>query len=337
MRDSRYRMREFGPTDYEAQAAILNRLTPDRPWTVEQLRFEDDLAHAPPMVCRQLAVEEVSTGRMVAAGGTVTAPDGIGTGSFWVGADVDPDHQRRGIGRDLAERLEPVARELGALRLWASARAEDPRSIRFLAQTGYVEKHRAWQSRLDVATGVARDAELGPLPVPDGVEFTTYAEEGPNDEKVLDRIHALVTVAMADAPRLGRYVPPTRDQVVGMELTGPGFLPEAVFLARSGDRYVGMSNLQRLEAEPDTLRLNLTGTLPEYRHRGVATELKRRGIRFANERGFRVIRTWNNSLNAAMWAINERLGYTREREMVFTEKELPRLPGPGAPSPPGPG
>jgi len=328
MRDSRYRLRAFGPADVPAQTGILNRLTPDRPTTVEQVRFEDEYAHTPPMVCRQLAVDEVATGRMVASGGVVTPPDGIGLGNFWVGVGVDPDHQGRGIGRDLSEVLDAVANEVGARRLWASARIDEPRALRFLQMQGFAEKLRNWESCLDVSTGAAIDTELGPLPPAEGVEFTTLAEEGPDDATVIDRVYALAAAAMAEIPRMGPYVPLTREQFVGMMMRGPGFLPKAFFLARAGGRYVGMSNLERVAAEPDTLNLLLTATAPDFRRKGVALELKRRGIRFAKERGYRAVRTWNDSLNHRIWAINERLGYRRERETIWAEKLLSTSAGP---------
>jgi len=107
-------------------------------------------------------------------------------------------------------------------------------------------------------------------------------------------------------------------------LTGPDFLPEGFLLARAEGRYVGMSNLRRVEAEPHVIYQMYTATLPEFRGRGIATALKWRGIRFAREHGYRSIRTDNDSLNEAIWSINQRLGFRRVREMIWAEKPLPR-------------
>ena len=319
MLDPRYRMRPFTKKDLPAQTSILNRLTPDRPVTLEEVVRDDEFVHIPPMICHQYAVEEVASGQLVATGGTITPPDSIGQGSFWVGADVDPDHQGRGIGRELARVLEAKVREIGGVRLWASTRADRPREVRFLQRLGFVEKLRNWQSRLDLR---AFGRRVSDRTVPNDVEFTTLAAEGATDGVVIDRVYDLAAATFGDAPRLGAYVPPTREQFVGMMLNGPGFLPEGFLLARVGTRYVGMSNLERIPSEPDTLHQLFTATRREFRGRGIATELKHRGIRFAQERGYRFLRTENDSLNAGIWSINARLGFQRERELVLGVKEL---------------
>jgi ribosomal protein S18 acetylase RimI-like enzyme len=326
MLDPRYRMRDYGVDDLAAHAALLNRITPDRPVTVGQLRQTYESIHTPPMAVRQFAVEEVTSGQLVAAGGTVTPPDGIGAGDFWIGAGVELGHRGRGIGRHLTEALEGEARKLGALRLWASTRVADERDVRFLHRQGFVVKLHNWQSVLELASAPDLGPGTGDALRLDGIEITTLAEEGPSDPEVLDRVYALAAATLGDAPRLGAYVPPTFAQFAGMMLETPGFFPDAFFLARSGSRYVGMSNLERMGAEPDKLHQIFSATHREFRGRGIATELKRRGIRLARERGFRFLITENDSLNTPIWSINERLGYRREQESIETEKVLSPLP-----------
>ncbi|MCI4337019.1 MAG: GNAT family N-acetyltransferase [Thermoplasmata archaeon] len=325
MLDPRYRIREYSSQDFAANVAILNRITPDRPITVAELERYDTFSHTPPMLCRQFAVDELSTGQLVAAGGMATPPDSIGQGTFWAGAAVDPDHQGKGIGQELARVLEAEAVKLGAVRLWASALSAQTRSVRFLEQQGYREKLRNGESRLALDRAPSPAPTTGSLPRPEGVVFTTLAAEGANDPQVIDRVYALVAATFGDAPRMGAYVPPTRAQVGSLLMQPPALYPEAFFLARAGERYVGMSNLQRIELEPETLHLIFTATLPEFRRRGIASGLKRLGIQFARAHGYRHLRTDNDSLNRAIWSINERQGYTREREMLLAEKQL--IPG----------
>jgi mycothiol synthase len=98
---------------------------------------------------------------------------------------------------------------------------------------------------------------------------------------------------------------------------------EAFFLARKDDIYVGVSKLEPLPGEPKVLHQTFTGTLREFRGRGIATELKRRTVAYAQEHEFRAIRTSNDSLNYPMWAINAKLGYRRKVERVQFEKPVP--------------
>jgi len=51
----------------------------------------------------------------------------------------------------------------------------------------------------------------------------------------------------------------------------------------------------------------LTGVLPEYRRRGIATALKVKTISYAREHGFR--RIFTNSDNPAMKVLNAKLGF----------------------------
>jgi RimJ/RimL family protein N-acetyltransferase len=327
MLDPRYRLREFTLDDVPAHVEILNRLRPDQLETVEQNRQMHEFVHTPPMLCRQVAVDEVASGRLVGVGGTVTPPDGVGLGGFWVEASVHPDHQGKGVGQAISQALEREARALGAVRLWASTRVADRRSVRFLELQGFQEKLRNWQSVLELALAPDLPPASADALHRGGAEITTLAEEGPDDPVVLDRVYALAAATLGDGPRMGAYAPPTRAQFAGMMLETPGFFPEGFFVARSADRYVGMSNLERMGPEPDRLHQVFTATHREFRGRGIATELKRRGIQFARDRGYRFLVTENDSLNAPIWAINQRLGYRRHRESVESQKDLGPPPG----------
>jgi mycothiol synthase len=198
--------------------------------------------------------------------------------------------------------------------------------VNFLHLQGFQEKLRNWQSSLELLEVVTASPEIeGPVRAA-GIDITDLASEGPEDPEVIEKVFALAAATMGDAPRLGAYVPLTRDQFSQMMLTGPDFLPDGFLLARAEGRYVGMSNLRRIEAEPQVLYQMFTATLPGFRGRGIATALKRRGIRFARDHGFRSIRTHNDSLNTAIWSINQRLGFRRQREMIWAEKTLARPP-----------
>ena len=59
-----------------------------------------------------------------------------------------------------------------------------------------------------------------------------------------------------------------------------------------------------------------TATLPEYRRRGLAEKVKRASLRWAGERGIRAVWTTNDETNAAMLAINQRLGYVSRMRRV---------------------
>jgi mycothiol synthase len=324
MLDAGYTIRAFHLRDCEEIAAIANRLDPDRPVTPEQLRRQHEIVQTPPMVGRQFSVEEARSGRVVATGGLQNAPDHLDPASLWVGGRVDPDHQRRGIGTALAERLETEAAALGAVRLFGSAPAAAARSVRFLQRRGFAERRRVWRSRLDLSasdlSGQAQDREE--VLSRSGLRLVSLAREGSDDVSVVRELHDLVVATEADVPRMEPYVAPTLEEFVDLYLRGPGFLPQGFFLARLGTQYVAMSNLERIPGDPAGLHQNFTATRSEFRGRGVATTLKLRTIAFARENGYQFVLTENDSLNDRIWSINQRLGFRREREMIFAEKTL---------------
>ena len=266
-------------------------------------------------------MEELSNRVAVGFGGVWTDLDVQDPSRLWVDVEVDPDHQGRGIGRALAEQAEREARGTGSVAVLAQARSDRPRDLEFLFRRGFEERRRNRQSRLELpAPGYPNFPRRADELARDGVEFTTLADEGPERIEVRRQVHTLMNAALEDEPRLGAYTPSTYEQFVEWNIDAPGFLPDAFFLARVGDRYVGISNLELLPAEPGVLHQVFTGTVPEFRGRGIASELKRLTVEYGQDHGFRSIRTSNDSLNHPMWAINEKLGYQREVPRVMGEK-----------------
>jgi ribosomal protein S18 acetylase RimI-like enzyme len=323
MDQDRYRFRPFTPSDYEGESRIDTRVNPSMPVSVEEVRHWNEVLAAPRLALRKIVVEERASRTMVGVGVIHRDPDSYDLRKFWTWVGVDPDHQKRGIGRELFETLERGAVNQQAICLWASVRKADSRSVRFFNTLGFVERRQRWLSRLDLAavdlSGFPdRSAELAAQ----GIHFTTLSAEGAERPEVLERLYHLHASAAQDEPRLDTYTPVLKDEFLKLELGWPGALPDALFLARAGNQYVAMSSHYRTPGEPDTLRVGFTGTLREYRGRGIASELKRRAVEYARNRGYRCMRTSNDSLNQPIWAINERLGFRRELEWIQGEKQL---------------
>jgi GNAT superfamily N-acetyltransferase len=324
MDDPRYRTREFREDDYAAEARLSNRIGLSEPTTSEELRHWDASMTAPHLVHRKFVVEEVASATIVASGGLQQVPFNYHPHKFWTSVQVDPDHRRRGIGQRLYELVEREATERSAIGVWASARSDDPAGLAFLARQGFVEQRRVWISRLELAhANLSALSDRSATLAAEGIRFSTLAEEGEDRPEVRQRLHGLWDRTGQDIPIVGKHTPVPFEQFVRLELESPYFLSDAVFLAIHGQEYVGMSTLDVPSADPETLHVGFTGTIREFRGRGIATELKRRAVEYARGRGYRYLRTGNDSLNAPIWAINERLGFRRERTWVNAEKTFP--------------
>ena len=116
-----------------------------------------------------------------------------------------------------------------------------------------------------------------------------------------------VDLSRLDHTALGRATPrPFADWMID-NVDGPNAAPDAYFIALDGARLVGCTSVTR-EGD-DTVRIALTGVLPAYRRRGIARALKLRLHAWARSAGIREIHTTVTSLNPAMLALNDALGY----------------------------
>lgn len=323
MDESRYLLRKFTDADFEANSRVLTRVNPDDPISAEQIRHWDRLDTASGRTSFNIVVEDRFSRAAVGFGSLFQPPTAFHPDKYWVVVAVDPDHQRRGVGRRLFTATEEVAVSRGATTLFAGVRAAQERSVRFFERSGFVERRRTWLSRLDLAS-VPR-AGPGPraadAPVP-GIELTTAAQEGSNRADVRERVYRLYTESEKDVPRMSEGAPATYEQFIEMIFGGPGYFPEGVFLARAGGDYVAMTTLTHNSTKPDTLNIGFTGTLPSHRGKGIASELKRIAIEFARDQGYRFVQTYNDSLNDRIWSINERLGFRQLQVVINGEKAL---------------
>src|SRR5206468_12009851 len=169
-----------------------------------------------------------------------------------------PAWQRKGVGAALYARgIEELrGRRAVAVRTWV--RESMPDSVAWLAHRGLRGLHRSWESRLDVARfDPARFAEHAQVPA--GIEVVTLADEMAEDPGRFPDIHEMDNELALDVPRVDPFTPPPLEMFREFVLSGPRALPEACFLAKDGDRYVGVSSLERVESLPDTLHVDFTG------------------------------------------------------------------------------
>jgi RimJ/RimL family protein N-acetyltransferase len=270
-------------------------------------------------------VEERSSGSAVAYAALNHDLFSFDPHKFYVGVVVDPRHRGQGIGRTLAGLLDSEALDHRATAFWLNVRKDDARSLRFAERSGFEELRSSWMSELDLAT-VPEPAPPHDVP---GIHFTTLAEEGVTSQEVRRRILDVTNESSRDVPRLGEFSPLSPEHFDAL-LDSSTNIPEAYLLARDGSEYVAVSNLQKDLAQPDSLFIGFTGTRRAYRGRGIASELKLRGIAYAKRAGFRYIRTFNDSLNEPIWKINEKLGFRRSVEWSNRERRFAPTPTGGS-------
>jgi len=320
----KYLLRPFGERDYEPRSRIGAMVNPEFSFTAQEDVEWEAIFLKRHLLNEKWSVEERKSGEVVATAAIAHSPFNYHPNKFWADVVVHPAHRGRGIGRALSALVESEAAAHHAECLWTDVRWDDPRSLEFSRRLGFVELRRLWMSILDLAQLTPPEPEnrLAKLEK-EGIRFTTLAKEGWERPEVRKGLFELHGETGRDVPRMGDYTPISFEQFEG-ELARPWFLPEAYFIACVGPLYVGMTNLERTMSEKDALRVGFTGTRAAYRGKGIASELKRRALDYARAHGVRYLKTVNDSLNAPMWAINERQGFRRTVEWSAQEKRFPK-------------
>jgi mycothiol synthase len=220
----------------------------------------------------------------------------------WAELCVLRRHRRQGVGSELLRRISRAAEAHGKTELRFPVAEDDTYSRAFLARRGYSVVSRDQDSELVLAESDVRSVDA-----PAGVRITTLARE----PHLAEGVYRVACEASPDVPAEERSVVPPFAEWKELELERETTPPAAQFAAVDDDGQVLAYALVNVsDVEPGVAYHGMTGTARAARGRGVATAVKRAVILWArDEAGLRVLRTTNEERNAAMLAINRKLGY----------------------------
>jgi GNAT superfamily N-acetyltransferase len=293
------------PDDYPCIAEILT-LTGDTPVTADRLAAND--ANLPATTRRHRLVAVNPDGTIVAYG--VASHGGFSKpGRFGVRVFTHPAFRRKGAGSTLWEALVAFVREQGGTSLTTAAHDNDQDAIAFIEKRGFNQVRHIFESQTDLTEhdGSAYAHVVTALEAA-GIRFFTLAEQpGEETERALYTVDSLVAW---DNPGddIGEF--PSFEDWRKMLLRRDGQRPEFIGIAADGERVVGFTTMYPTTVA-DLMDIGFTGVLREYRGRGIALALKVRAAQVALRFGAKAIRTGNDSRNAPMLAVNEKLGYKR--------------------------
>jgi RimJ/RimL family protein N-acetyltransferase/N-acetylglutamate synthase-like GNAT family acetyltransferase len=250
----------------------------------------------------QLVGEE--GGEVIAAGAAGLNTMTSTPGAAWAFLTVTPAERRRGHGTALAEPLLAHLRSVDARKVTSF--------FRFTEEGERWANARGWTRAL---TGplIAVDPRTVPEPsTPAG--FRCVPMSSVDARAVFDAVRE----AALDEPSA---VPndDLRFDDFRREWEDPDIDLDASTVVLDGDRVVAFTFLHVVG---DRGQHGFTGTLREYRGRGLATAAKRCALRAAAARGVTRVTTSNAESNAAMRAINRRLGFEPIGEHVILALEL---------------
>ena len=216
---------------------------------------------------------------------------------------VLPEHRRRGIGSELLDRVVAHAAQLGRPQISGMVFEDDPDSIAWVTNRGFEESQRQVELSREVGP---REAEPNP---PDGIELVEL------DESRHEEAYEVWAECYPDMPVSPPIPAPTYEEWLDEEVSGP-----VTFLALDAGRVVGAAAL--MERVDGLAEHGLTAVLRSHRGRGIATALKQALIHWAGEHGFRELTTWTQDGNAAMQAVNLKLGYRPRPAVINVSRPL---------------
>ena len=315
--------REFRLGDYERLVEIYNANYPHYAVSVSELRSRDDSIDKSKYLLKRLTWLDGLTGAIVGFGEVRHVMDMYHPRKFMISMWVDPAKQGRGVGSAIYEGLAKELKGQDAIVVWTMNREDLPRHREFFLKRGFQEKMRDWESRLDLSTvNLSEFRGLFEKMLSEGITFTTLAEERRHGTSSLRKLHELVQLITADMPREVAFTPLSYEQWEALEFNSPRLLPEGYVIAKHGSDFVGLSVVYGNEKDPRNLTQGDTGVRREFRGRGIATALKLKVIEFAQKNGYEKVKTWNDSTNAAMLAVNTKLGFKRQVGWIRMEKIL---------------
>jgi GNAT superfamily N-acetyltransferase len=279
--------------DVVARVSPANRLSPDQ------------LVHY--LSTNPGSAQLVARGGTEAVGAATLARSGR-PGHQYTMVRVVPEHRRCGVGSAILEAARDHAGRLRLERIWGRIDATDMGSLRFAERNGLVESGREWISVLELT-----DAPP-PVPPPPGVTVVSLAER-PDLIRAAYDVHS---ECLPDMPSPTPLLPEPFHEWVSQTLEGPGALPAAAMVAIADGAVIGQAAMA-LEGDEGTAEHLLTCVLRDWRGRGVAVALKSAQIAWARRAGIERLVTSNDAPNAAMLAVNQRLGYQVMSEGVLVE------------------
>jgi GNAT superfamily N-acetyltransferase len=314
-------IRDFRSEDFPAVVGIWNALYPGNPTTVDHERFDWETFDEKRFIRRRYVATD-SSGAVVGDASlshmlSAFHPQRFG---MWVG--VHPRSQQKGVGTALYEHLVDALRGFDAIAVRTWTRETMSSTAEWLARRGFTELMRGWESHLKLDSFEPDQfRERWTLPV--GIAAVTLAEELGRDPSAIRTLYELDVDISPDEPRIDPFTPPPFELYREWVMKNPGYTPEAIFIAKDGDEYAGLSELYRNDALPEVMNTGFTGVRRSYRGRGIAFALKLRALNWAKGHGYREVRTWNNTLNAPMLGINVKLGFRKQPAWLTLGKDLP--------------
>ena len=316
-----FTLRPFNPSDVPALVRLQHAAVPLHPWSEGELAR--DLERLEPHLQYHITLAEWG-GEVVGAANFYRHAGSYHPQRFWLELFVHPERQRRGVGRALYEQTLEALAPLDPMSVSAQVREDDARAVAFAQARGFAEVKRDFESVLDAtAFDPSPYAHLEAKLEQAGIGLRTLRElDSPEFRR---RFHEVFSEVRHDVPRAEPPTPIAFEFFETNVIEEPDILPDVFVFALRSDRIVGFTGGYS-GAKPGWMDTWLTAVRREARGLGVAQAVKSRAIETAKGLGFTAIRTDNDTRNAPMLAINEKMGFARQPAVLTVTRTWGEAP-----------
>lgn len=220
---------------------------------------------------------------------------------------VLPGHRRRGVGRQLLDRVVERAGDLGlqSLHIQVSVHSRGGRFL--LEDSGFYAVRRYW--RLTAALGGIEEPALPPA-------FSIRPFELGRDERTLTDLQN------AAFGQSWGFSPNTVEQIAARVRLRP-WEPDGILLLQDGDEVCGYNWTHRpSEHDPPSGVIGMTGVRSDYRRRGLGRIIVSAGMAYLRQRGAGVVGLEVDHSNKPARELYLSLGFDLADETVWYELNL---------------
>jgi RimJ/RimL family protein N-acetyltransferase len=227
-----------------------------------------------------------------------------------------------GLLKDMWSWIGDRAVEQGSRTLLAYAGEDEPEMLAALGALGYERERgeKVWELDLREHGPRLVDEASDARERMDGARIRLLTVAEWNDAEKWAKLHRLNERTIQDVPHTLPIVAETFEDFE-KRIRAPDRREDRWWIAVDGEEAVAMSYL-KFPPVRGTVWTGYTCVAREYRGRGIAQATKLQSLAQAVELGIPVVRTDNDSENAPMLHINERLGYVQRPGWVEHHKRV---------------
>jgi GNAT superfamily N-acetyltransferase len=237
--------------------------------------------------------------------------------TLWVA--THPHHRHHGIATALYHDACMFLRTHQLTALTSQIEDDDRASLAFAQQRGFTIDRHFFRSTLDLQAFDAAPFQSAMHEArARGIAFTTLAALG-DTSTARRRVYALNKLTAADIPGRGPFF--SFEEYKQRRFGHAGYRAEGVILAVDDAQWVGLTQVS-LHTQDNFAFNEMTGVIRDYRGQHIAQALKLRAISYAQAQQMPILRTFNDSGNMPILALNRKLGYQPEPGFSFIRAAL---------------